>query len=264
MPDQQKRPLLTYFFYCLILLSLSTPLILVSCSSPPPVKALTISEQIQVDTQKAEALLHDFERKVEWVKMDEAEKFLTTMARKLAKAQDGLEAHPIRVRIHRDTDPSLKRFFSFPGTTISVPLSYLMTVEYENELAAGIAFELGNIVNRHLAKKVEVLTSGPEGSQKKLVLFGPGSVFSLSPSDRKESVKLGLKILYLAGYDLRGMPSFFQRQLKSDGKQISELQKKELEFNIREAQRARSDYMPSLNPVVRSADFIKMKKGLNR
>ena len=255
---------------CLDLFAIS--LFLASCSSPPPVVKLTISEQISVDTQKAQSLITAFENKVEWVKLDEVEPFLSQMAKRLAKVEEGFETKLIQVRVHRDKTIGLRRFFSFPGTTISIPLSYLQSVQYENELAAGIAFELGNILKRHLAKKMEKdYLKESEGIAKKTVLFGVGSVFDLDSEERKESIQLGMRMLYLAGYDLRGMASFFQRQLDEDEdlgtdskiNHLSDMQKKELEFNIREARLAKSGFMPSLDPVVRSAEFIKMKKGLN-
>jgi predicted Zn-dependent protease len=225
------------------------------CATPPKPQPLTISEQINVDTTKAQALFLAFQKRAVFVKSEEVEKYLTAIARKLATVQDGFEVKKVIVKIHRDDDPEMKRFFSFPGTTISVPVGFLKTVDYENELAGALAFELGNVINRHLAKKVE--------EDAHPVLWGTGSVFDLERPERVQSIDVGERLLYYTGYDLRGMPSFFRRyepKFKVSTNLGSSSNQKEVDFNWKESQRAKSTYLPSSNPTVRSGEFIKMKK----
>jgi hypothetical protein len=245
------------FFQLLLALGLTVEIAHLSgCATPPKEKTLSISEQINVDTTKAQALFSAFQKRAVFVKADDIEKYLTTMARKLAAVQDGFEVKKVTIKIHRDDDVEMKRFFSFPGTTISVPVSFLKTVDYENELAAAMAFELANVINRHLAKKVD--------EDAHPTLWGTGNVFDLDRPERVESIDQGERLLYYAGYDLRGMPSFFRRyepKFKVSTNLGSSSNQKEVDFNWKEAQRARSEYLPSSNPTVRSTDFIKMKKG---
>ena len=233
-------------------------LILMSCATKPPEKVLTFSEQIQVDTEKAQSLYQEFQKKVTFESNPKLEKYLTGVALKLAKQDPNYQIQLITVKIHQDTSPNLARFFSFPGTTLSIPFSFLKKVKFENELAAAIAFELSNIMKRTLATRVEQMA--PE----KPVLFGVTSIFDLDQDERKESIWLGVKLLYFAGYDTRGMSSIFQRYppyYAHSG--ASDLNKKEVNLNVREAQRAKSEFLPSLKPVVRSDEFIQFKKELN-
>lgn len=86
----------------------------------------------------------------------------------------------------------------------------------------------------------------------------------MNPEERAQSIKRGSSLLYWAGYDVRGMASIFQHFSAFFGNPGSETLKKEVEFNLREAQRARSELLPSLKPIVRSAEFIEFKKELER
>ncbi len=238
-------------------------LVLSGCSTPKPQRVLTISEQIAEDTETAQNLFMDYQKKVNFVSFPSGERFLNGLAMKIATTPNGLSKEKVKVRIHRDDgNKNLARFFSFPGTTISIPLSFLKEVEYENQLAAAIAFEIANVMNRHLAKKMDQ-TENRE-------LFGEKSLFSLDRTARQESIEIGTRLLYFSGYDLRGLASLFQRypdyvlNAQTASNEGLESPQKEVEFNLREAQRAKSEYLPSLQPIVRSAEFITMKKGLKR
>jgi predicted Zn-dependent protease len=222
---------------------------LFSCSSPPAKRTLSMTEQIAEDNQKARDLVTQFEKKTDSAPNAENEKYLTGIARRLALAEEGRSLQNVQVRIHQDKNPAQARWFSFPGTVVSIPQSFLRKVQYENELAAGIAFELANILGRHLARKME--------SGLSPILFGDGSIFELDRGERAESIQTGTKLLYYAGYDLRGMASVFQRYPDFFGGLSS---KKEVEFNVKESQKIRSGFLPARDAVVRSTEFIRFKK----
>jgi predicted Zn-dependent protease len=228
----------------------------VGCATPEPPRKLTISEQIEVDTKEAQNFFNDFQKRVTFVPYSQGLKYLTSMAHRLARVQAGFDVNSVEVKIHQDTQPGMSRLYSFPGTTISVPVSILKKIDYENELAALLAFELASVINRHLAKTMET-TPNP-------IIFGVGSVFDLDRQERADSIRVATRLLYYAGYDLRGMASVFQRYPGDFSNQGLEFAKKEVEFNVREAQKARSGYLPSRSPIVRSAEFINLKKGLKR
>lgn len=224
-----------------------------SCSTPPPRRTLTMVEQIAEDNHAVHELQIQFEKRAEFENRADLEKYLTALARKLAQVQEGFPSQSIRVRIHKDKNPAQSKFFSFPGTMVSVPESALKQIEYENELAAAIAFELSNVLARHLAHKIE--------SHVSAILFGDGSIFNLDRGERAESIGLGTKMMYYAGYDLRGMASVFQRYPDFFSGLTG---KNEVEFNVKESQRVRSGFLPARDPVVRSPEFIRFKKLLKK
>ncbi len=229
-----------------------------SCVTKKPDRVLTISEQLEVDTARAESLSKEFSRKVTFVSIPKAEKFLNSMVKQLALQEPGFENEPVEVRVHDDVKLEQRRFFSFPGTLVSIPYSFLQKVEFENELAAALSYELANVLNRYLATKVEAQEGAP------LILFGTKNLFDLSNAERAQSIQRGIRLLYLGGYDPRGMPSIFRRFSEYYASSASGLFKKQVDYNIREAQRAKSELLPSLKPIVRSGEFIQFKKELQK
>ena len=236
-------------------------LVVFGCASPPVTRVLSPVEQIAVDSKRASALSDEFRKKVRFVQVPRLERFLTRMGTRLALASKDFPLERVEVRIHYDSSPDLKRPFSFPGTLVSIPLGFLKKVDFENELAALIAFELGHVVNRHLSNRV---ASSGDALSVKVALFGEGSVFDWDRNERERSIKVGTELLYDAGYDVRGMASMFQREAGFFGIPDTESGRKEVEFNVREAQRARTGLLPSVKPVVRSSEFIQFKRELGR
>lgn len=229
------------------------------CGTEMPKKELTLFEQIEVDTKSAEGLTQEFVAQASYINLPSAQSFVRKTAKLILSKRPDLKDSSIQIKIHDDSDPKYRRFFSFPGITLSVPFSFLKKVEFENELAAALSFELANVLNRFLAKKVEVQMI----AQHPLELFSKNSVFNLSKSERSLSIKLGSKLIYDAGYDARGMASIFKRYnvyYLQDG--ASDLKQNQVGFNVREAQRANSEFLPQIKPVVRSAEFIQFKKGI--
>lgn len=234
---------------------------MVSCASPPPPRVLTAQEQIRADTEKAASLAKDFREQATFLdSIPRVERFLYRMASRLSQSSKSVPLEKVEVRIHRDPEGEWARAFSFPGTLISVPISFLKEVEYENELAGFLAFEMGNVVNRHLAIRVEAARD--RGA--KLAIFGPGGLFDWLPGERAQSIGSATEMVYWAGYDVRGVASMFQRYPRFFGNGGTDPLQKQVEFNVREAQRARIDLMPSLKPIVRSAEFIEFKRELER
>jgi predicted Zn-dependent protease len=225
-------------------------LFLGACSSPPVTKVLSPVEQIAVDSERAAGLASEFRKKVKFVQAPRLERFLARMGAKLAGASKDFPLEQVEVKIHYDSSRDLKRAFSFPGTLVSLPLGFLRKVEYENELAASLAYELAHVINRHLSNRV---FSG-----------GDASVFDWDRDERARSIKVGTELLYFSGYDVRGMASMFQREAGFFGNPDTDSLGKEVEFNVREAQRARSGLLPSVKPVVRSSEFIQFKRELGR
>ena len=236
-------------------------LLLGACSSPPVTKVLSPVEQIAVDSERAAGLAGEFRKKVKFVQAPRLERFLVRMGAKLAGASKDFPLEKVEVKIHDDSSRDLKRAFSFPGTLVSLPLGFLRKVEYENELAASLAYELAHVINRHLSNRV---FSGGDSASSRIAMFGDASVFDWDRDERARSIKVGTELLYFSGYDVRGMASMFQREAGFFGNPDTDSFGKEVEFNVREAQRARSGLLPSVKPVVRSSEFIQFKRELGR
>lgn len=243
---------LNKFFSLIVLFTLSSQLN--GCSNMPIPTPLSPHEQLSVDTLKAKGLLTEFEKNVHFEKLPAVERYLSAVARQITREEDALRAEKVVVKIHQDARPELKRNFSFPGVVISIPKSILDNINFENELAAVIALELAQVERRELALEME--------KNEQPMLFGDVSIFRFSQKARGESIDLGTKLMYAAGYDPRGMVAIFQKFSNYYLDSSTPAGKKELGFYIKQAQKAKNDFMPSLQPIVRSNDFLRMKKEL--
>jgi hypothetical protein len=237
-------------------------LVLGSCASPPASKTLSLKEQIEVDTVRASALTGEFMDRVSFRQWGKAEVYCLQIADSLTKEIQGFPIQSLKVRIHIAEPPAGKGSYAFPGALISLPDSWLRRVDYENELAAALAYQMAHLVRRSLAIHVEEQALRPVPVPP--LLFGLESVFEFHREERASAIRLAVRMLYRAGYDTRGMASIFQRSPELFGNPDSGTFKKEVEFNIKEAQRASSELLPAIKPVVRSPEFIRFKKELER
>ena len=225
-----------------------------ACGTVPVPPPLSPHEQLKVDTVKVKDLLSEFENQVTFEKAGNIEKYLSAVARQITREEEGLKVEKVTVRIHQDKKIELKRSFSFPGVVISIPKSILYQINFENELAAVIALELAQIERRDLAQEMD--------KNMTPILFGELSLFRFSQQARGESIELGTKLMYAAGYDPRGMVALFQKFSNYYLDSSTPSGKKELAYYIKQAQKAKNEFMPSLQPIVRSNDFLRMKKEL--
>lgn len=228
--------------------------ILNGCSTIPTPVALSTHEQLKVDTVKASGILLQFEKEVKFEKNNSVEKYLNALARQITREEEALRTEKVSVRVHQDKTSGLKRNFSFPGVLISIPKTLLYTINFENELAAVIALELAQIERRELAIELE--------KNENPILFGKLSVFDFSLKALGESIELGTKLMYSAGYDPRGMVALFEKFSTFYLDSASPTAQKELNYYIKQAQKAKNEFMPSLQPIVRSNEFLRMKKDL--
>ncbi len=233
-----------------------------SCSTPPP-KTVSPVEQIAADTKSARGLTGEFRSKARLLNVPHIRRYLEQAAARISAASKGFPLGTVEVLVHVEQAPAQARFFSFPGTTVSVPLGFLKKVEFENELAAAIAFELGGIIERHLANRLEA-TEGGTGASREVPLFGPESVFALTSEERIRSIRIGTRLLHFAGYDSRGMVSILKRYPSFFRNAGSETPEKEVNSELREAHRAKSELLPAEKPIVRSAEFLQFKSELDQ
>jgi predicted Zn-dependent protease len=237
---------------------LSLSLLIHSCASQKPEKTLTLMEQINVDTESAHDLSLQFQKKVHFLTLPQVEKFLARVAVKVLENSNDLMIEKIRIKLYADSEVDEPRVFTFPGTLIVIPLSLVQKVQFENELAAMLALEIAHIINRHLVNHIEELSGAHP------TIFGEGSVFEYDKIERTSSINLAVKLLNQSGFDTRGMASIFSRYPEYYFTPSSDFFKKEVEFNVKVAQKAKNEYVPILKPIVRSENFIQFKKDLER
>jgi len=229
-------------------------LLLQSCSEIPVAPRISIREQLEVDTMKASGLVSEFRKQAVFESNPSVEKYLQSVALQIISAEEELRGEKVPAKIHVDQKKDWKVTFAFPGVMISVPRSFLGKVNFENELAALISYELALIRNRELARALEKDSSRP--------LTGDRGVFRFSSEAIITSIESGTRMMYAAGYDPRGMVSLIDKHPGFFVDESSPGAAKDKERFVRQAQKTKNEFMPSLQPIVRSNDFLQMKKEL--
>ncbi|THF58612.1 beta-barrel assembly-enhancing protease [Pseudothauera rhizosphaerae] len=163
-----------------------------------------------------------------WLDDPEVEDYLEGLGRRLAAAspnpQQSLEFFAIR-------DRTLNAF-ALPGGYIGVHTGLILAAESESELASVLGHEISHVTQRHIAQLVgkqsqasmvmlaSVLLailaarSNSQVSEAALAAGQAGALQSQLGYTREleqEADRVGLQTLERAGFDVRGMPSFFER-----------------------------------------------------
>ena len=125
--------------------------------------------------------------------------------------------------------------FAMPGGYIGVHTGLILSAQSESELASVLAHEVSHVTQHHIARGV---TAGSAAQLATLVSLavalmaarsnpdlamgaamagqaaGIQSQLNYSRDFEREADRLGLQLLGRAGFDIRGMPSFFERMQK--------------------------------------------------
>ncbi|MFA6311878.1 MAG: M48 family metalloprotease [Sterolibacterium sp.] len=130
-------------------------------------------------------------------------------------------------------DPTLNAF-AMPGGYIGVHSGLILSAQSESELASVLAHEISHVTQHHLARQlntqsqaqlpmllslaVALLASrahaGGDFAQGALMAGQAAGIqhqLNYSRDFEREADRLGIQLLDRAGYDIRGMPSFFER-----------------------------------------------------
>ncbi|MFH1567627.1 MAG: M48 family metallopeptidase [Gemmatimonadota bacterium] len=119
--------------------------------------------------------------------------------------------------------------FALPGGYIYVYTGLLLLADNEAEVAGVLAHEIGHVVARHSANRlatqmgVSVLASVALGEQPNVLaklasdLAGASTMAAFSRDDEREADHYGLAYSMAAGYDPRGLETFFRKLLEQEG-----------------------------------------------
>ncbi len=132
--------------------------------------------------------------------------------------------------VHVIDDAKQVNAFATPGGHLYVYSGLLLAAENEAELAGVLAHEAGHVVGRHSARQlvnqlglqtVANLALGKNPNQLAQVaaqIAGTGTMLAFSRADEKEADEYGAKYASAAGYDPRGIISFFQKLEATSGR----------------------------------------------
>jgi predicted Zn-dependent protease len=255
-----------------------------ACATGPHVKPATRAEIVERDNAMGSELSGQFETQVKLKTEREVTVYLRKVAETLSTVSPDLRASSVGVLLLKDGDSRSWRNFGLPGNRIYLSSALLRELQFENEVAAVIAFELAHIQKRHLMDRIETehpryeaedhSTYGaaygrvsdlgvrsPE-STKPLDFFGPAGLFVFKEESELEAVDAAVELLYHGGYDPRGLVGIWDTYAahpKNCPYDLSTLQKL-----LDRTRVAVSGYAPLLNPIVRSPEFLAVQKRIKK
>jgi len=128
-------------------------------------------------------------------------------------------------------DPKMVNAFATPGGYLYVYSGLIQAAASTDELAGVLGHEAGHVVARHSARQMVnalglqavaamALGKDPNGvAQVAAALAGRGTLLSFSRADETEADEYGARYAAAAGYDPRGIASFFEKLARTEGKQ---------------------------------------------
>ena len=252
---------------------------LAGCATVPPPAVIPWEEQVRRDNAMGVSLAPDFERRIA-IKGDiEVNVYLRNLAARIASSSNGIKDSPVGVFLVTDRTEKW-RDYGLPGNRVYLSTGLVKQLEFENELAAAIAFEFAHILKRHAISKlppsdgasmtglppVESQASSPGTDGVTLgnhvEYFGPVGIFSFSQEDYLSSCELAVDLLYKSGFDPRGLVSLFVRFQQSPGR--SPLDPALLVKLLEKTRQTIALYAPLRNPIVRSEAFLTIRKRIRK
>ncbi len=228
----------------------------IACSSKPVQPVLTEEEQLRQDQKMGAEWATGLEKTLRIRRDIEVEVYLRRLASHLASQDALLKDAPVGVFLIEEIEGRWTSF-ALPGNRFYLSTGWLKTVEFESELAAGIAVHLGHIRGRHWMNR---RSSWVEGSRP--AFFGSGGLFEFTDGERLEAADVAVELLYKSGFDPRGTIYLWANlKNRSTTSPVSEALCEQL---LDRSRRAVTLFTPLRNPIVRSAEFITLRKRIQK
>lgn len=241
-----------------------------ACSSPPPPKKVSVSERVQYERAVGLELSQQFDPELKFKKDLPVTSYLRKLGQTLADATPDLHLPSVEVALI--ADPGGKRAsFGLPGGKLYVSIGMLKPLDYENEVAAVLAMELGHLQKEqpqeYLKKNyADLITTDRLFSAKKesgipsVRYQGSGGLFDYSEKQDLDAAERAVDILYNAGYDPRGLVTLWQKLEAVPGRSL--YTPAILEKLLESTRRVVALHSPLRNPIVRTQAFGAIHKRL--
>jgi predicted Zn-dependent protease len=136
----------------------------------------------------------------------------------------------VKWKVNVIDDPKMVNAFATPGGYLYVYTGLLLAADNEAELAGVLGHEAAHVTGRHSAQALllqygqEAVIGAALGKDSKTAgaiaasLAGAGAGLAFSRGNETEADELGAKYTSAAGYDPRGLVTFFQKLASAEGK----------------------------------------------
>lgn len=186
---------------------------------------------IPAERRLGEQIMREIRRDPAYVEDPEVAGFINQLGQRLTSHAEGMR-HPFEFFVVRD---AMLNAFALPGGFVGIHTGLLLAARSESELVGVLAHEVSHVTQSHLARlfgkqsqsqmaslltlAIAVLAarSNPDlavGAALTGQAVGIQNQLNYSRDFEREADRLGLGLMEQAGYDTRGMASFFERMLQ--------------------------------------------------
>ncbi len=163
---------------------------------------------------------------------DAIQQYVIDIALPLLRASR-VDRSDLRYRIAVLDDPKQVNAFALPGGFIYLYSGLLLFAHNEAEVAGVLAHEIGHVVGRHSANRLAtqmgmgaLLSLALGQAQDELAeaaaqMAGADTLAAFSREDEREADRYGVAYTVAAGYDPRGLVTFFTRLMQTEGESSS-------------------------------------------
>jgi hypothetical protein len=233
--------------------------LLSACITAPPKKPSSV-EQARQENAVGTELSRQFEAKLHFKTDPVVDRYLNDLAKMVSSVSGDTRLINTGVAIIQDRGGQW-RTYSLPGRRIYFSVGLLQQLKYDNEVAAVIALEFGNILERHALDHLAKLTQAPTkgtGIDPHVEFFGENGIFGFDVGEIKTSIKAAVGLLYNAGFDIRGLSQIWEIfGANSSHSPFSDGVLDELNDYTRDII---SKYAPLRNPIVGTKGFQTIRK----
>ncbi len=218
------------------------------CSTSQHEVSIPFSEKLAFENQRFESFVGKIQKNSEFkgTPKQSIETYLKKFIQNLSSNQSELKKYEPEIFIM--SKKSGYRLRSVPANRYYFSIEGLKNLEYENELAAAISIEIGHQLLGHY------------GKFKKLEQFSVPSDFKMTTKQIKAAIRKAALVMYRNGFDLRGIPHYWESQFKAKVKLgLTEVILRDLvDYSYREI----SKLIPLRNPIIKTEAFLIFQKEL--
>ncbi|MBW2122159.1 MAG: M48 family metalloprotease, partial [Deltaproteobacteria bacterium] len=178
-----------------------------------------------------EKVFHDIQNRMRIVRIPSVQSYIDRLGRNLVSVADRSQ-FPITFFVLKESEPNA---FAIPGGRIFLTSGLLTLVESEDELAGVMSHEIGHVVRRHIAQRIDaskrlnlgtlagvlagILVGGSGGGAMMAGTLAMTQSANLrnSRENEFEADRLGLAYMTRAGYDGHAMIRFLKKIYRGTG-----------------------------------------------
>lgn len=232
-------------------------LILAGCvSAPVQVHEESASTRMQKEREWGDILSKKFEKQVVVKRDFEIQKYIEKLIVKMEPSIRDPASHELKIKLFKGKRPNWLNY-SIPGGYLYMSLDALRNIEFENELAAMVALQIGHAHHNHILNKLK--------DRKEVEIedfFGPAGLFAYSMDELIEADQFAYQLLYSNGYDPRGIITVWNKLEKNPN--FSNYPKETMQALAEKTRQMIVESTPLRNPIVRTTGFYVIQKRIQR